>query len=171
MKSNTIVWSVVVALILLGGIYWWTTKSQTEQTAVVVTPTPSTTAGINGSANQTNTGQSSVPPVVTVATDSTLGNYLVASNGMTLYMYTKDVANVSNCSGTCATAWPPYSPVSNEPLVAGDGITGQISTITRADGTSQLTYNGQPLYYFAKDTKAGDTTGQNVGKVWFVVKP
>lgn len=165
MKTSTIVWVVIVIVIVAGGWYWFSTMGQQ---AVVI---PSNSAGLNGSADQTNTGQPAVAAVVTVATDATLGQHLVAANGMTLYMYTKDTSDVSNCSGACATNWPPYAPVTGEPLVPGDGVTGQLATITRADGTSQVTYNGKPLYFWKSDAKVGDTTGQNVGGVWFVVKP
>ena len=120
------------------------------------------------SSSQTNTG---TPAVLAVANNSELGDYLVASNGMTLYRYANDTANVSNCSGTCAVNWPPYSPTTNESLIAGNGVTGTLNTITRGDGIIQLTYNNTPLYFWKNDQKTGDTTGQNVGSIWFVVKP
>ena len=92
------------------------------------------------------------------------GAYLSASNGMTLYQSTKDSTNVSNCTGACATAWPPYivsAAVAAAPTT-DPGITGKIGTITRADGSLQLTYRGLPLYFFAGDVKPGDTTGEAV---------
>jgi predicted lipoprotein with Yx(FWY)xxD motif len=85
-------------------------------------------------------------------------------------MYTKDTGGTSSCYGACATNWPPYSLQTKEPLVAGEGVTGKLSTITRTDGTTQITYNGAPLYFWKNDTKPGDTTGQNIGNSWFVVK-
>ncbi len=103
---------------------------------------------------------------------STLGTYLIGYNGMTLYRYAPDAANISNCSGGCATTWPPYTIASTSALAnIQAGITGKVSSIVRADGTMQVTYKGQPLYFYIKDAKSGDTTGQNVGGVWFVVKP
>jgi predicted lipoprotein with Yx(FWY)xxD motif len=54
---------------------------------------------------------------------------------------------------------------------APDGVTGKLGTTTRTDGSLQVTYNDQPLYFFVGDTKAGDTTGQGVGNVWYVVNP
>ncbi len=165
MKTSTIS-SIIIALIVLGlGWYFWPGLS--NQTPA----TPSTQTGVNDSTNQTNTGQQSVAPVLAVATDATLGSYITASNGMTLYLYTKDTAGVSNCYDACAVSWPPYSPSTLEALVTGAGINGQLSTITRKDGTTQLAYNGMPLYFWKNDKKVGDTTGQNVGGVWFVVKP
>jgi predicted lipoprotein with Yx(FWY)xxD motif len=166
MRTSTITWIVLIIVVLLGGWYWWSVR-----TAVTETPQPEGQAGLNGSPDQTNTGQQSVSPVVRVASSTELGKYLIAANGMTLYLYTKDAKNVSNCSGACLVAWPAYTPVGNEPLVPGEGISGTLATITRADGSTQLTYNGIPLYFWKNDVKPGDTTGQNVGGVWFVVKP
>src|SRR5262249_11557545 len=100
--------------------------------------------------------------------------YLVAANGMTLYHFTKDTPGVSNCSGQCAVQWPPYTVSSSTAaagLPGGSAVGGTISTIVRSDGTMQVTYNGEPLYFWYKDVNPGDTTGQNVGGVWFVVAP
>jgi predicted lipoprotein with Yx(FWY)xxD motif len=110
------------------------------------------------------------PATVNVGQDATLGSFLVDSKGMSLYMFTKDTANTSNCSGTCASNWPPL--LSNGAPVAGSGVTASLlGTITRADGTSQVTYNSLPLYYFAADKAAGDTKGQAVKDVWYVLDP
>jgi predicted lipoprotein with Yx(FWY)xxD motif len=173
MKTSTVIWVVVVILVLVGGWYVLyppastTVYNNTTPTATV----PSTGAGLNGSPNQTNTGQPAVAPVLAMANSATLGNYLVASDGMTLYLYTKDTKGVSNCSGTCAVNWPPYLHTAPEPLMGATGVTGAITTIVRADGTAQVAYNGTPLYYFKNDAKVGDTLGQNVGGVWFILKP
>jgi len=168
MKSSTFVWIIVIVLVLLGGWYFLS-RSAPATTAVA----PQTELGTQGGAGQTNTGQVAVTPVVTVAHDAKLGDYLVASNGMTLYRYTKDTPNVSNCSGTCVVNWPPYAQTNTAtPLVASADATGTLSTLTRADNSSpQISYNGVPLYFWKNDTKPGDTTGQGVGGVWYVVKP
>jgi predicted lipoprotein with Yx(FWY)xxD motif len=108
-------------------------------------------------------------PLVQATEDPTLGTILT-SQGMTLYRFTKDQANVSNCYDQCAVTWPPLLVSSGEPK-AGKGLTGQLGVIERTDGSRQVTYNGQPLYFFIKDSKFGDTTGQGVGGVWFVVNP
>ena len=98
------------------------------------------------------------------------GLFLVDDKGMTLYLYTKDTPNTSNCYDQCAAAWPPF--LTNGAPLAGTGITPSLlGTTTRKDGKTQVTYNGNPLYYFAKDQKAGDITGQGVGGVWFVLSP
>ena len=120
--------------------------------------------GLNNSQNQTNTGQTTVAPLLKVSSSPALGNFLVASNGMTLYMYTKDTANTSNCYGVCATNWPPY----NSGATAQAVLPNNISVITRSDGTSQFAFSGKPLYYFASDQKPGDITGDNVGSFHIV---
>jgi predicted lipoprotein with Yx(FWY)xxD motif len=106
---------------------------------------------------------------VMVSSNSGLGNFLVDSKGMTLYRFTNDTPGVSNCSGGCLQAWPPL--LSDGDPIAGEGVTGRLGVIVRADGSRQVTYNDMPLYYYAVDAKPGDTTGHGVGGVWFVVEP
>ena len=108
---------------------------------------------------------------VQVADSPTLGKILTDGNGMTLYLFTKDTANVTNCYDQCAVNWPPLLVGEGEEPAAGPGLTGKLGTIDRTDGSRQVTYNGIPLYLWIKDTKAGDVTGQGVGDVWFVVHP
>ncbi len=89
---------------------------------------------------------------------------------MTLYMYTKDTKDTSNCYDKCAQAWPPLLQ-SAKPTVK-DGVDASLlGTTTRKDGTVQVTYAGMPLYYYFKDKAAGDTVGQDVNSVWYVVGP
>ncbi len=109
---------------------------------------------------------------VKVAQDAKLGAYLAGEDGKALYLLTKDTQNTTNCSGECATAWPPFELDPGESVTPGDGVTGKLATITRADdGKGQVTYNGIPLYYFAGDAAAGDVKGQGVKGVWFLVAP
>lgn len=91
---------------------------------------------------------------------------LVAANGMTLYTFDKDTAGSgkSVCNGPCAANWPP--------LMAGSASpTGDYSVVTRDDGGKQLAYKGKPLYYWAKDSKPGDKTGDGFNNVWRVATP
>jgi len=108
--------------------------------------------------------------VVTSSTDA-IPAFLTAANGFTLYTFANDTAGVSNCADDCAKAWPPFTVASADNLSAGVGVTGKLGSITRADGKIQVTYNDMPLYYFAKDAAAGDTTGDKVGGVWNVALP
>ena len=109
---------------------------------------------------------------VTVGHDAKLGAYLAGEDGKSLYLLTKDSANTPTCVGGCASKWPPFELEGTESVTAGDGVTGTLATIKRADdGKVQVTYNGIPLYYFASDTKAGDINGQGVNGVWYLVAP
>jgi predicted lipoprotein with Yx(FWY)xxD motif len=104
-----------------------------------------------------------------VAANGDLGTYLTGDGGMTLYYFAKDTRpGVSVCEGKCAEAWPPLLLGDGESVSAGDGVSGVVASFTRPDGSTQVSYDGRPLYYFAGDQAAGDVTGQDVGEVWFV---
>ena len=112
-------------------------------------------------------------PADTIKTaDTALGKIIVDAQGKTLYYFANDIpaSGASSCSGQCTVVWPIFSAdtiiVSSPPLDPAD-----FGSITRADGSKQTTYYGWPLYYYQGDTKAVDTNGENVLKVWFVVKP
>jgi predicted lipoprotein with Yx(FWY)xxD motif len=105
---------------------------------------------------------------VMLAEDPTLGAFLADDKGMTLYLFTKDEPDVSNCYDQCEAAWPVLH--TDGAPQAGEGVDASLlGTTTRKDGTTQVTYNGWPLYYYVKDTKPGDVIGQDVGKVWYVI--
>ena len=100
-------------------------------------------------------------------TDSDLGSILVDADGMTLYLFESDTAGASTCTADCAATWPPL--IADSPT-AGEGVDeALLGTTTRDDGEVQVTYDGHPLYGFASDEAPGDTEGQGVGDVWFVV--
>lgn len=108
--------------------------------------------------------------VVTVASDDALGAFLTDAEGRTLYLFTSDSPGVSTCEGGCLGAWPPLL-TDGEPVAQGATEASLLGTLTRADGSVQVTYGGWPLYFFAADAAAGDTAGQGVSDVWFVVAP
>ena len=102
-----------------------------------------------------------------------LGTFLVGTNGRTLYLFEKDKTKKSTCSGDCATAWPPLL-TTGKPKAAGKAKASLLGTTKRADGKTQVTYKGHPVYYFVQDKKAGDTNGQGVdgfGAEWYVMAP
>jgi predicted lipoprotein with Yx(FWY)xxD motif len=125
-----------------------------EPSGTVATAAPTTTAAQQEGAT-------------TVAvTSSGLGDILVDAEGRTLYAFTKDKGDQSACSGQCADNWPALTGTAT----AGTGVQASLlSTAMQANGDSQVTYSGRPLYYFAGDAKPGDTNGQGVGNVWFVL--
>lgn len=109
--------------------------------------------------------------VLSATSNSSLGTYLIAENGMTLYKYANDAPGMSNCTGQCAMVWPPYAISSSDPLMGNVGVARTIAKITRSDGTMQVTYNGSPLYFFSQDKLPGDANGQNFAGLWSIVNP
>jgi predicted lipoprotein with Yx(FWY)xxD motif len=109
---------------------------------------------------------------VNVTQHATLGMILTDSAGKTLYRFTRDTPNVSSaCYNQCAVTWPPLLVDEGTP-VAGAGVNGDLlGVLARTDGTRQVMYNGMPLYYYNQDANAGDSNGQRVRDVWFIVHP
>jgi predicted lipoprotein with Yx(FWY)xxD motif len=112
--------------------------------------------------------------VATVATASRkLGTVLVDGTGRTLYLFEKDQPNQSACSGACVAAWP-VDQSSGTPKVGSGVKASLLGTIKRGDGSTQVTYNKHPLYYYSGDSQPGQQNGQGVnafGAAWFVVAP
>jgi predicted lipoprotein with Yx(FWY)xxD motif len=105
---------------------------------------------------------------VTVGTATTgLGVVLTGANGLTLYTHAGDTATTSTCTASCLAAWPPVTVASAQQAAAAPGVNGQLATFVRPEGSIQVTYDGQPLYYWQGDSKPGDVTGQ--GKAGFSV--
>ncbi|MCW2527510.1 MAG: hypothetical protein JWM76_2370 [Pseudonocardiales bacterium] len=132
---------------------------------------PSTAAATTSSAPGAAT---SAPPAasLTISTHTgSSGTYLTDASGRALYLFVSDTAQTSSCTPACAKFWPPL--VSATAPAATDGVlASKLASITRPDGSRQITYGGHPLYYFANDTKAGDVTGQGsngFGAKWWLV--
>lgn len=114
---------------------------------------------------------------VNVSESADFGSILVDGNGFSLYLFMQDTQNsgTSTCTDAdgCTTEWPPL--LTDGDPVAGEGVDAALlGTITRDDGSTQVTYNGWPLYLFEEDTAAGDTNGQGLdefGGLWFLISP
>ena len=120
-----------------------------------------------------NTSNSSGAASVVSTKTSSLGTFLVDSNGRSLYLWDADHGSESACSGACAQAWPPLT-TTGTPKASGAVKASLLGTTKRADGSREVTYAGHPLYYFAGDTQPGQTTGQGsngFGAPWWVVTP
>lgn len=106
---------------------------------------------------------------IKVATSPTFGKIVVDGKGMTAYFFDKDTvgATTSACVATCATLWAPITTTSATPVI--DGVSAAFGTIATTMGAMQVTVNGRPIYTYTKDVKAGDTAGQGVGTVWYVL--
>ena len=104
---------------------------------------------------------------------SSLGTFLVDGNGRALYLWEADHGSTSTCTGACAQAWPPLT-ITGTPKASGAVKASLLGTTKRPDGSLEATYAGHPLYTFAGDTRAGQTTGQGsngFGAPWWVVTP
>ena len=103
--------------------------------------------------------------------DSKLGRILVDGKGQTLYLFQADRGTMSTCDGACASAWPPL--LTKGTPNAGPGLpSSKLGTVKRSDGTTEVTYNGHPLYTFAGDSSPGQTTGEGslgFGAEWDVL--
>lgn len=107
---------------------------------------------------------------VNVTEKAGVGKYLTDAEGKSLYIFTKDSVGKSACNDDCITRWPVY--FRDKVAAAGAGLKdADFATIVRGDGQKQTTFRGYPLYYWMGDSKAGETNGQGINNVWFVIDP
>lgn len=166
---------IVIALFVLaacgeeGGDTTTTGDAGQEATTTTAAPEPTTTAAeetaTTAAEEMTTTSAAEMADGVHVA-ETDLGAILVDPDGFTLYIFTQDTEGESVCVDDCAATWPP---VPADTPIGSDLDSAMFGSITRADGSDQLTVNGMPLYLFAPDENPGDTNGQGVNDVWFVV--
>jgi predicted lipoprotein with Yx(FWY)xxD motif len=120
------------------------------------------------------TGSTASAGVLIVSKHSHDGMILAAGpKRLTVYLFEGDHGSTSACTGTCAQVWPPVTTAAAA-TAGGAATTADLGTITRSDGTKQVTYKGHPLYFYAKDKDDGDAYGQGVhgfGADWYVLKP
>jgi predicted lipoprotein with Yx(FWY)xxD motif len=127
----------------------------------------SSTGGAGSAGSSSASSGGGTANTVLSTADGPLGQITVAADGRTVYVFDEDTAGTSTCTGSCAALWPAVQADTDDPAV--DGVTADVGTITRDDGTMQVTLDGMPLYTYAGDSDAGDVTGQGVGGVWWVV--
>jgi predicted lipoprotein with Yx(FWY)xxD motif len=139
---------------------------------LALAPVAITACGGGGATAATSPAKTTSTSPTDIATAKTaLGTILVDSQGRSLYLFTHDSGTTSMCSGACAAAWPPVVTVGTATATSGANA-ALLGTTKRADGTTQVTYNGHPLYRFVKDQGAGETNGQGLtafGGSWFTV--
>jgi predicted lipoprotein with Yx(FWY)xxD motif len=125
-------------------------------------------AAANNGAGQS--ASSSAQTKLATANVGDFGKVVVDGSGRTLYVFDNDTSDPSksNCDGGCAAMWPPVPAGSGKPQV--DGVDASlVGTVTRSDGSKQLTLAGSPVYTFSNDGKAGEAKGQAFGGTWWVV--
>jgi predicted lipoprotein with Yx(FWY)xxD motif len=143
------------------------------------TDAPTTTAADRGGYGAVDTEAPSATDAGTAAgatasgvllADTSLGQVLTADDGMTVYIFLRDNAGAPTCVADCAKTWPPLLVDDGATPTAGDGVdSAMLGTAANPEGGTQATYNGWPLYYYAADSAPGDTNGQGVGDVWYVI--
>ena len=150
------IWSLVLIILIgLGFLYKDKLAVYYSSLSLNSNPTPSVSASPFPTANLV---------LVKVAHDSTLGDYLTDSKGMTLYVSTKP------CSGQCLVNWPPFLGSPNDFLLAANNTPKiEPGPVPITDNRVHFSYNGQLLYYYKSDTKPGDTKGNSLGGVWSIV--
>lgn len=117
-------------------------------------------------------GSSSGSSVITTASASG-GTILTDGSGRAVYLWTKDSGGMSACTGACTGTWPPVH-ASGTVTASGSAKPSDLGTITRSDGTKQVTYDGHPLYYYVGDSGPGMSSGQGsnqFGAKWWLVAP
>jgi predicted lipoprotein with Yx(FWY)xxD motif len=152
-----------IIIAMLGGC-----GSSSKSTAA----TSQTATAANQSSYPPPATTSAAPAALVTTKQGKLGTILAyGPKRLTVYLFEADRGGVSTCSGECASVWPP---VSGHPQASGQAVSSHLGTITRADGTTQVTYYGHPLYLYSKDKDDGDTYGQGIksfGAGWYVLTP
>jgi predicted lipoprotein with Yx(FWY)xxD motif len=129
----------------------------------------STSASASESASASASASEAAAGAEVKVAHTTAGDALVGKDGKTLYFFAKDTSGTSTCTGGCANNWPAFTLGAGETATAGSGVTASwLATVKRSDGSTQVTYNGHPLYYFAGDKAAGDANGQGISGIWFI---
>lgn len=127
-------------------------------------------AGTTTTAGGTAAAGGSGGTTVATGTAAGLGAVLVDSSGATLYTLKGETAAHIMCTGSCATTWPPLTVAAGAVPRTGAGVNGALATTRRPDGTTQVTYDGAPLYRYSGDQGPGQANGQGVGGVWYAVQ-
>jgi len=147
---------VVVAIIVYGVIYYVFMHKQNPYSS------------LPNAAQQTQQAQQVQPSqnsIYKMMSKGKLGMVMTDTKGMTLYTFANDTSGMSNCTGACLQAWPPY-----KAQTQSGTFPANISVIKRSDSTLQYAWKGMPIYYYSKDGDSGDAYGNGVGGVWSVIK-
>jgi predicted lipoprotein with Yx(FWY)xxD motif len=129
--------------------------------------------GGSGSSASTSASSGGAAATVAVADNPQLGEILVDGKGRTLYLFEKDESNESFCNGECASVWPPYT-TKGAPKASEGAEAAKLGTLKRDDGSTQVSYNGAPLYLYTDDTQAGEANGNELdqfGAEWYALHP
>jgi predicted lipoprotein with Yx(FWY)xxD motif len=169
--------TAVLAVVALAAAGCGSSSTSSSTTNAAAPAAPGGGAGSSTAAASTATSAAAPTggsAAVVATKHSKMGTILTAGGKhLTVYMFEGDKGATSSCTGACAHVWPPVT-TGAAPTASGAAVAGDLGTITRSDGTMQVTYKGHPLYYFARDGDAGDAYGQGVvgfGASWYVLSP
>jgi predicted lipoprotein with Yx(FWY)xxD motif len=170
MMKKTTFTSLAVTLLAGGLLAGCGSASKTTKSANQHSSSGASPYGYSSSGSGTSSGQSVA--LITTKKHGKLGTILAyGPKKLTVYLFEGDKGGRSNCAGACAAAWPP---VTGTPKAGAGAMAVDLGTITRSDGTKQLTYKGHPLYMFSQDKDGGDAYGEGAhafGADWYVLAP
>jgi predicted lipoprotein with Yx(FWY)xxD motif len=155
----------VIAVVVIAGVAVVTlpggSSSSSSTSSTVITSSSSVSSSTTNSAGTS----------IKIINSTTLGSYLANNTDYTLYLFTNDTQNsgVSSCYGQCATFWQAFHGNSSSLVLPAGLNASSFGTLKRTDGTTQISYEGWPLYFYSGDTSAGQTNGQGKFGTWFVV--
>jgi predicted lipoprotein with Yx(FWY)xxD motif len=143
---------------------------------VTTTTTPTTPAVTPTPVSSPSSSPSPASGSLVVQTSTTaLGTFITDSSGRSLYLFQNDTNGLSTCTGACAVVWPPFLLSAGQTVAPSGSLQSSFfNTTTRPDGTTQVTYNNQPLYYYQGDTSPGNTNGEGIssfGANWYLMQP
>jgi predicted lipoprotein with Yx(FWY)xxD motif len=168
--------SACAAALLVTALSGCGSSSPSNSGAADTTVPPATgtsTVAPQSAAADTSSSPSAQVTVATHNAGGKLGTILVDEKGRTVYLFQADKTDKSTCTGACAAAWPPLL-TKGKPKAGTGAKSNLLGTSTRSDGTTQVAYNKHPLYFFAGDSKPGQTNGQDLnqfGALWYVLNP
>jgi predicted lipoprotein with Yx(FWY)xxD motif len=148
--------------------------SSSASSAPASTPSSAAAGSSSSAAAGSSSSASSSGSAAVISTATASGaTFLTDKSGRAVYLWAKDSGGMSACTGACAGSWPPVT-TNGAPTVSGGAKASDLGTITRSDGTKQVTYDGHPLYYYAGDSGPGMASGQGsdaFGAKWWLVAP
>lgn len=170
--QNKIRLALVVPIVLALVIAGCGSSSSSSNAASAPASTPASSGGAYGQSTGSSASSSTPAALITTKHAGKLGTILAAgSKRLTVYLFEADKSGSSSCMGACASVWPP---VTGSAKAMGGAMSADLGTITRSDGTKQVTYKGHPLYLYVKDKDDHDTYGQGIksfGAAWYALAP
>lgn len=158
-------WIVVIAVVMVMAVGMYVGRYRLK--TMFMGPSAPTSAPISQNAPTPDNSHVPSDNIYKVLGDEVKGAHLTDFQGMTLYTFDKDKVETSTCYDTCEKNWPYYTSGATAQKI----LPAHITVIKRTDGHEQFAWKGMPLYYYIKDTKAGDMLGDGVGGIWHIIKP